>query len=267
MDYKAAYERERKRSEKMKELIEHLKQAFRYQSTDRLLEFYEIRKEFKDDLYSIDKVIDFALENKSGKPVILVDFADSANAGSTGDSSTILQRLLEREIIPKTALIVNDSKAVELAFKVGVGNKAIFSIGGTRNPTLFKIVQAEAYIKSLHDGTFRLEGPAGRGMLNDIGRTAVITIGDIDIVVCNSMVFNGDPQVYRGFGVEPTFYQMVVVKACGSFREPYGIIADRIYLTDTPGAASANLKSLPYRKIPNTFYPFSAIDDYRIKIS
>jgi microcystin degradation protein MlrC len=114
---------------------------------------------------------------------------------------------------------------------------------------------------------FCLEGPAGRGMVNDIGRTAVIKIDKIDIVICHYMVFNGDPQIYRGFGIEPTFYQMIVVKACNSFREAYNPISEKICLTDTPGAASANLKSLPYQKIPDTFYPFSPLDDYQIKIS
>ena len=228
---------------------------------------YKMRKNFDTDLFSINQVIDIALENQSGRPTILVDFADSANAGSTGDSAAILMKLLERKTKPKTAIIVNDANAVEIAFKAGVGNKAEFSIGGTINPNLFKPVKVEAYVKSLHDGYFRLEGPAGRGMLNDIGRTAVITVGEIDIVICHCMVFNGDPQIYRGFGIEPTFYQMVVVKACNSFREAYSPISDRICLTDTPGAASANLKSLPYRKVPGTFYPFSNLDEYQIEIS
>jgi microcystin degradation protein MlrC len=228
---------------------------------------YDLRKEFSTELYTIDQVIDLALENKSGKPIVLVDFADSANAGSTGDSAAVLKKLLERKIKPKTALIVNDPPAVELAYRVNIGNKAEFSIGGTKNPKMFTPVHAEAYIKSLHDGLFCLEGPAGRGMLNDIGRTAVIKIGEIDIVICHSMVFNGDPQSYRGFGVEPTFYQMVVVKACNSFREAYGPISDKICLTNTPGAASADLLSLPYRKVPDTFFPFSTLDDYQIETS
>lgn len=225
---------------------------------------YGMRSDFMPDMYSIDQVVEKAMKRKSGNPVILVDFADSANAGSTGDSAYVLKRLLELEEVPKTAMIINDAKAVGLAFKVGVGNSTIFSIGGTRNPMLFEPVQVEAKVRSLHDGIFCLEGPAGSGNVYDIGLTAVITIGNIDLVLCHSMVLAGDPQIYRHFGVEPTFYQMVVVKACNSFRKAYSILSDEIYLTDTPGAASANLRNLPYRKIPNTFYPFSNIDDYKI---
>ena len=223
---------------------------------------YKTRNDFEMDLYTIDQVIDRALENRSGKPIALIDFADSTNAGSTGDSAAVLERLLERKVQPKTALIVNDPSAVELAYQVNVGNKAQFSIGGTKNPNMFKPVLVEGYVKSLHDGQFCLEGPAGRGVKFDMGRTAVIKVGEIDIVICHSMAYNGDPQSYRGFGIEPTFYQMVVVKACNSFREAYSPISEKICLTDTPGAASANLKSLPYRKVPATFYPFSPLDDY-----
>ncbi|MCD6576712.1 MAG: M81 family metallopeptidase [Anaerolineaceae bacterium] len=226
----------------------------------------DMRDQFKPDLFTIDQVIDLATENKSGKPVILVDSADSANAGSTGDSAVVLQRLLERKLDVKTALVVNDARAAELAHEIGVGSRAVFSIGGTRNPDMFNPVRVEAYVKSLHDGTFCLEGPAGRGIVVNIGRTAVISVGKIDIVVCRSMLFGGDPQIFRGFGIEPTFYQMVVVKACTSFRAAYNLFADVICLTDTPGAASADLKSLPYKKIPNTFYPFSTLEDYRIKM-
>jgi microcystin degradation protein MlrC len=228
---------------------------------------YDMRKEFRADLYSIDQVIDIALNNRSGKPVLLVDAADSSNAGSTGDSAAILERLLQRDIKPGTALIINDAPAVSLAYQTGVGNKAKFHLGGTRNPDLFVPVVAEGYVKSLHDGVFRLEGSAYRGFRIDIGLTAVVTVGEIDIVLCHSMMMNGDPQIYRGFGIEPAFYQMVVVKACTSFREAYSPISDRICLTDTPGAATANLRSLPYHKVPDSFYPFSSLDDYKINIS
>jgi microcystin degradation protein MlrC len=64
---------------------------------------YDMRKEFRSDLFTIDQVIDIALDNSSGKPVVLVDSADSANAGSSGDSAAILIKLLNRKKQPKTA--------------------------------------------------------------------------------------------------------------------------------------------------------------------
>ncbi|HYF81462.1 MAG TPA: M81 family metallopeptidase [Clostridia bacterium] len=224
----------------------------------------DMREEFNPKLYSIDQVLDLAVENKTGKPVILVDSADSTNAGAVGDNASVLKRLLERKLDIKMAFAIDDAPAAELAHNMGVGKKGIFSIGGTKDPARSESVQVEAYVKSLHDGVFSQEGPAGRGLVRDIGRTAVLSIGNIDVVVCHRVMGNGDPQLYRAFGVEPTFYQLVVVKACTSFRVAYQLLAAAICDTDTPGTASVHLMSLNFKKIPHSFYPFSSLNDYKI---
>jgi len=224
----------------------------------------ELRREFKPLLHEIDEVIDLAEANKSGKPVILVDSADSSNAGATGDSVAVVRRLLERESNLKTAFVLSDAPAAELAHSMGVGSKAVFSMGGAKDPSRSAPITVEAYVKSLHDGVFCQEGPAGRGLVRNIGRTAVLSGGNIDMVVCHSVVGNGDPQLYRAFGIEPTFYQLVVVKACTSYRAAYRELAATICDTNTPGAASVELLSLNFQKIPHSFYPFSDLDDYQI---
>ena len=50
---------------------------------------------------------------------------------------------------------------------------------------------------------------------------------------------------------------MVVVKACTSYRAFYAPLTDLMYPASTKGAATSDLLSLPYEKIPKTFYPFS----------
>ena len=223
----------------------------------------DARKDFASEQYSIEEVIDFAEKNDSEKAVILVDCADSCNAGATGDNMAVAAKLLEKDSTLKTAIVVNDASAADLAHKTGVGKTGIFSIGATRYPDSVS-VEVEGYVKSLHDGIFIQEGPAGRGLVNDIGPTAVIRIKNIDVVVCHWMAGNGDPQLYRAFGIEPTLYQLVVVKACTSFRAAYSKFTDLIFDTDTPGVAASNLTKLNFRKLPKTFYPWSTLDDYTI---
>lgn len=225
--------------------------------------FFDLRKEFKSNIHSIDEVIDIAEKNDTNKPVILVDSADSCNAGASGDSMAVVARLLERKSTIKAATVVNDADAANMAHKLGVGEKAIFSIGGTRDPNAISI-QVEGYVKSLHDGNFVQEGPAGRGIVNSIGPSAVIRIGNIDVLVCHWMSGNGDPQLYRAFGIEPTLYDLIVVKACTSFRASYSKFAGPIYETDTPGAATSNLMKLNFKKIPKSFYPWSDLDGFEI---
>lgn len=223
-----------------------------------------LRKSFKVDNYSIDQVIELAENNITDKPVILADSADSSNAGAAGDSVAVLERLIERSSNLKTSFVLSDVPAVEKAFKLGVGERALFSLGGTKNTFYNKSIDVEAKVKSLHDGRFVQEGPDGAGRDISLGRTAVLTVNNIDIVVCHNVAGNGDPQLYRAFGIEPTLYKLVIVKANTSFKAAYNLIADIICPTDTPGAATADLLSLNFKKITKPFYPFSSLDDFQI---
>ncbi len=224
---------------------------------------YDIRDDLKPKMYTIEEVINLAEKKDTKKPVILVDCADSTNAGSTGDNIDVIKKLLDRKSIVKTAFMLNDSPAVIKAHELGVGKIDNFTLGGTRNPELSKSIKVNAYIKSLHDGIFTQEGPAGRGITINIGYSAVLRIKNIDLLVCHNLAGNGDPQLYRAFGIEPTFYDLVIVKACTSFRAAYQLFAGVICQTLTPGAATSDLKSLEYKKLPKYFYPFNSLKDYQ----
>lgn len=223
---------------------------------------YANRRRFWPSLMSIDEILDVAQADDSGKPVLLIDAADSPNAGAAGDSAVVVARLLEKHPALHAATIIADAGAVETAFATGVGNKGRFRIGSSLTPGLPDPIETEAYVQSLHDGIFTFEGSGYRGMRVDIGRSAVIRVGMIDILVCRSPGGTGDPQIYRHFGIEPSAYQLVVVKANTSFREQFAPIASRICMADTHGAATADLTRLPYRCIPReSFYPFSDLGD------
>jgi MlrC C-terminus len=80
---------------------------------------------------------------------------------------------------------------------------------------------------------------------------------------CDTIVSSGDPQLYRAFGIEPSMYDLVVVKANTSFRVGYAKIAGEIYEADTPGAAAPDLLRLSFRKMTERLYPWT--DDTTFK--
>ena len=221
------------------------------------------RKSFQPEMYTIDEVIALAEKDDTPRPVILVDSADSSNAGAAGDSVAVVKRIIETGSDITTASVLTDAPASLQAHALGVGRTARFSLGGTKDPAHSPSIKVDARVQSLHDGIFTQEGPAGRGIVINIGPTAVLRIRNIDIVVCQKVSGNGDPQLYRAFGIEPTSYQLVVVKACSSFKAAYQLFAGMICPTDTPGAAPADLLSLNYEKLPKSFYPFSSLDGYQ----
>ena len=224
---------------------------------DLAVHLYNLRNEFKSELKEIDEVLDLAEANHTGRPIILVDSADSTNAGAAGDSAAVVKRLLQRKANIRTAFAISDTNAVEQAYRAGANKCLRVRIGGGKDPGHSVSVEVDARVRSLHDGVFQQEGPAGRGLTINIGRAAVLSVGEIDILVCQNMAGNGDPQLYRAFGIEPTAYQLVVVKACTSFRAAYRALAEQIYEANTPGAACAELTRLDYKNVPKSFYPFT----------
>ena len=227
------------------------------------LDNFNIRKELLGSpLVSIEEVIQKALENKTGKPVILVDSADSRGAGSTADSAAVLEYLLPYKDTLKCALGVTDEEAVKKAFEIGVGASADFTLGASVAKELSKPVKVEnATVRSLHNGYFTNIGPINRGTVSYCGKVAVLQVGSILIQVSTNSRTEKDIGFFRGFGIDPEFCDLVSVKACTSFRAAYEPIAAAIYNTATPGAAGTVLTELPYKNRPVPMYPFEEISE------
>ena len=222
---------------------------------------FDLRKELLGTpLLSIDEVIKLALENDTGKPVILADSSDSPNAGACGDSPAVLEKVLPYKDVLEVAVGLNDERAVKRAFELGVGAEAEFELGGTIAPEISKPVKVVAKVKSLHDGKFRKFGPQERGIEINLGKTAVLEVGKIHIhISCRTL--QGDIAFYRAFGTEPSLCDLVAVKVCTSFRASYKDIASHMINADTPGVSACNLLSLPYKNRPVPLYPFEEITE------
>ena len=107
--------------------------ACRY-ADDIAEKLFAIKDDCWPDMMSVDEIIDLAEAKETKKPVILADPADSPNGGAVGDSIVVAFRLFERGSTLKAGMFVKDPETVEQAFSVGVGNTALFRIGGKITP-------------------------------------------------------------------------------------------------------------------------------------
>lgn len=226
--------------------------------------FFDNRDGYMPDLMSIDEVIDLAESEDTKKPVILSDAADSPNGGAVGDSVSVALRMKERGSKISMGMFVVDPEAAAKAFEVGVGGEAWFEVGGKFTPGMPGPFTGMGKVRSLHDGFFRQEGPAGKGFANYCGKTAVVSFGSIDMMICEKPGASGDPQILRHFGIEPKLYDLIVVKANTSFKVAYAPFAGEMCSADTPGAGASNLKSLKWTKLPKGLYPFDLPKDYAL---
>ena len=225
---------------------------------------YDARDAAQPELYTVDAIIDIAEANKEDKPVILCESSDSPNGGAVGDSPVVALRLMERGSNLRAAMFVKDPAAVKQAFAVGVGGESEFTVGAAFTPDMPGPLKAVGKVRSLHDGYFVQEGPANRGAVGYAGMTAVVSFGNLDVILFETPCKTGDPQLFRHFGIEPSLYDLVVVKANTSFRVPYSKISDLIYVSDTPGAGASNMKQFKWKNLPKGMYPLDLPEDYKL---
>lgn len=229
---------------------------------------FECRKEIQGEpMLTIEQVIEKALHNDSGKPIVLVDSADSIGAGSTGDSACVTASLLPYADRLFAATDVRDIAAVERAFEVGVGNTAEFTLGATIASKLSKSVKVTAKVRSLHDGSFYVNGPMSKDAKISSGRTAMLEVGKLLIRVSETGTGAFDVNYYRSFGVCFEKYALVSVKACTSFRASYGAFVGEIYNASTAGAACPVLQQLDFERRMQPLYPFEEIAESDIRLA
>ena len=217
--------------------------------------FWSRRSEFVTELVPPDEAIRRVLAQETGT-VVFCDSADATSSGSTGDSTAILQALVDAGEFEPIALVnIVDAEVVEQAIASGIGSTLTVSVGGKIAPGYFAPVSFTGYVKTISDGSFRFKGPAMRGMVQHRGRTVVLYSGGIHLVVMERPVTQWDPELYRSLGEEPGDARIVQVKSPMAFRAAYESITENVVVIAAPGAATPQLDSLPWKRVPRPIYP------------
>ncbi|NLG28651.1 MAG: hypothetical protein GX557_12125, partial [Chloroflexi bacterium] len=129
------------------------------------------------------------------------------------------------------------------------------TVGGRLAPQYAQPVAVCARVKLISDGAFAFQGPGMRGVVHQMGRTAVLWQGGLHLVVMERPVSQWDPQLYRSVGEDPRAARIVQVKSTRAFRAAYEGIYDEVLILDAPGAASPRLAELPWQQIGRPIYP------------
>ena len=216
------------------------------------------RDHLQADLVGLDGAIGIA--NETDGLTVFSDAADATSSGASGDSNHILRGLLESGYGKQALLPLVDPPAVARAFDAGVGATLSLSLGGALDPDRHPPLECEAYVKSLHDGVYRMEG----GTMESGGRTTVLQVRTCSILVTTLPVSIMGRRVFESRGLNPVDFDLCVCKSPNGFRTHYQAIAKRIVPVDVPGSTSANLSSLPYERCPRPMFPLD--DDVKTEI-
>jgi microcystin degradation protein MlrC len=192
-------------------------------------------------------------------PALLVEPADNIGGGAAGDATFILRALLESPF-EKCGIILNDPEAVERLQTVAPGSTVRLPLGGRGSSMDPGPVELDVTLVRLTDGNFVLEDKqshlaALRGSHIAMGPCAVVTSGNMTILLTSRATPPFDLGQWRSQGVEPADFQVIGIKAAVGHRRAYDGIMRSSFTVRTPGPGTSDLFSLPYRKIRRPIYP------------
>lgn len=189
--------------------------------------------------------------DRAGRPVVLGDGADSPSAGSTGDSPELLAALLAAPVGGPTLCSITDAPAVAKCSAAGVGASVTVDVGGTLSPHFFSPIQVRGTVVTLCDGQ-----AYDRSVPMNAGRTAVLQIGELSLVITEFAVSMVDRRLYDRVGLNVDNAVVVQAKSAGQYRESYRLSAAELIDLDLRGPAQHDLLTLPFVNIPRPIWPF-----------
>jgi microcystin degradation protein MlrC len=180
-------------------------------------------------------------------------------SGGIGDTPALLTALLARP--PAEASVfafLCDPELVARAHAAGPGATLAVALGGRLTPAFGPPVRASARVRRLTDGRFRNKGPMERGLAVDLGRTCVLDIGNVAVIVTETCQSPNDEAYFTLHGIDLAATRLLCVKAKNHFRAAFGPICRRIIDVDCPGPATADLASLPFKHLRPGVRPLAA---------
>ena len=216
---------------------------------------WDNRKKYEVTLTPVHEAIETALRIEGG-PVVLAESSDSTGSGSPGDSTGVLKHLVCAPLTGPAAIFLVDPAAVHTAISAGVGSVVTMKVGGAFDKKHSKPVRVTGRVRLISDGrwTARARG-YNTGITTCMGRAVVLEVGQVQILIAERSAMTVDPELFRSHGIDPTYCKIVVVKSPNGFRAAYEPLARQIFLVDTPGVSTANLRQLPFKRVPRPIYP------------
>jgi len=216
-------------------------------------EFITMRGRTAPDYLSIEDGINTAV-TFNASPVVMADPADNAGGGAPSDNTTILRRLIERDVPDAAVGPIWDPIAVRLCFDAGEGASLPLRFGGKIGPTSGTPIDATVTVTALRRDCWQSFGPTQV----PLGDCAAVRVGGVEVVLISNRTQALGLELFRNLAIEPTERKLVVVKSTNHFMAAFGPIAKKVIYVDADGPLSRDYRRIPYTKVQRPIWPLDA---------
>lgn len=182
----------------------------------------------------------------NGGPVVLADTQDNPGGGGHGDTTELLSELVRQGARGAVVCLINDAESAAACHEAGEGATVRLSLGGKSDGMP---LPCEARVLKLTEGRFTMTGPMSAGNPANLGRSALIDIDGVRVIVTSRKVQALDQAIIRHFGIEPSACPIIALKSSVHFRADFTPIASRILVAVAPGPVVADPATLNFRHV------------------
>ncbi|MDB5856371.1 MAG: MlrC family protein 3 [Ramlibacter sp.] len=196
--------------------------------------------------------------------VILADVGDNPGGGGRGNTTWILQGLLEAGAHDVLMGIFNDPALAEQAHALGEGARFLAVFNRDEQDARSRRLEVPATVLRLRDGDCVGRRGLYAGRPVNLGPSALLAVGGVRVAVVSVRTQCADPAFFEMFGEDPARARAVVVKSRGHFRAGFDEIfsGDRVIEVDAPGLTSPVLARFDFRHLPRPVFPLDAAPDW-----
>jgi microcystin degradation protein MlrC len=217
-------------------------------------EYWQRRLQLEPRMYAPADAVQAGLAVKGG-PVVLVEAADCCGGGAVGDSVATLAALLAVDL-PGPALVpLVDAQAAEACHKAGVGAEVKLEIGHRHDPRWGDPLSVSGQVVRLGDGCFRYRGGIWEGIEGEMGPSAVLALGEIEVLLASYPTYEWDDEQFISLQMDAANAHFIVAKNPMNYRMAYGDFSQAVYVLDTPGPTPATVRRLPFVRRERPFFP------------
>lgn len=167
-------------------------------------------------------------------PVVINETSDNCGGGAPGDGTHLLRAMLDAELERACFGFIVDPAVAAQAHAAGTSATIAVSLGGKYDDMHGSPIEANAYVKALHDGDVILQA-VGRGRRLQLGPLARLVIDGIDVVVATHRSQTLDAEPFLAVGIDIQRYDYVALKSSNHFRGYFQDRARAIVTADPPG--------------------------------
>ena len=215
-------------------------------------EYWQRRHEFEPDMSSPAEAIRQGLLIDDS-PIVLMETADACGGGAAGDSVACIAALAELAPDAVSVAPVVDPAAAAQCHAAGVGAEVTLRLGHRLDPRWGDPMSIGGTVEALTDGRFVYDGGIWEGVVGEMGPTAVLRSGGLQIVIASHPTYEWTGEQYGSVGVDAQTPKFAVAKNPMNYRMVYPDAP--VIVIDSPGPTPASVRSLPFERMKRPFFP------------